>query len=222
MIWRLIKEFFMTLINVDPQPQGGISPSIDAVDINNSRMAHATTSISPRTVGTQTGPRIITKDSRIIANDGSNNIGLFGFDDAGNMVVKVAQPGYDANSATPAQLVFNSQRLIFNVPLSITLNGSNAYTKTVQVAHGLGYAPRFQAYNTVDPIFSGLTSGMTTNGPNPFIVASAGASALVVLGQAVVTVDATNINFSVYVSIAGSSGTLNFSSRVVIEECAAN
>lgn len=87
----------MTLINVDPQPQGGISPSIDAVDINNNRMAHATHGISYRAVGTQTGPRITQKNDIITVNDGTYDRIVIGRLPDGSYGFAVSKPGHDVS-----------------------------------------------------------------------------------------------------------------------------
>lgn len=105
----------MTLFNIDKDSDNRLIPSVNAPDLHLNRMAHATSSISPRSEGKQSAAKIITKNSRIIANDGANNIGLFGFDDAGNMVVKVAKTGFDANSATNDNLIFNSAQDVFKI-----------------------------------------------------------------------------------------------------------
>lgn len=141
----------MSLIFTDRNGDGRLQPSVDAIDVQGNPKAHNTNSISPRAVGTQTVGKVITKDSRIIANDGTNNVGLFGFDDAGNMVVKVAKPGFDANSATNDQLIFNSQQDTFKIVNKLTANftttcaGFGQNNTLFSVTHSLGYQPLYIA-----------------------------------------------------------------------------
>lgn len=91
---------------------------------------------------------------RLLAFDGSNNLGLFGYDDAGQVVVKIAKPGFDANSATDDQLIFNSNQNIFKITVTNTINHtlsntSNivpAGTQTLPIPHPFGYNPAFIVY----------------------------------------------------------------------------
>lgn len=157
MIWQKVKELFMTLFYVDKNNANRLDPSVNAADVHNNPLAHNTTSISPRAEGTQTQAKVTTKDSRIIGFDGTNNIGLFGFDDAGNMVVKVAKTGFDANSATDNNLVFSSARNTLQVidVLSTTI-GSNTIapgnvtdTATVDISsYSLSATPVIFAFYT--------------------------------------------------------------------------
>jgi len=200
----------MTLILVDKEDSGGLlNPIPNSVDGLNNLPAHNTTSFSPRAVGTQTGAKIITKDSKIIGFDGSNNIGLFGFDDAGNIVVKVAKTGFDANVATNDQLIFNSQQDVFKIELNNTasLVGKNmtaGETKTVPIAHGLSTTPAFQIYVNA-PSVIGLQggSGLTNL---PLIYAAGGTIGLILQARVdstnlyldLINVGATTVDYSAY------------------------
>lgn len=161
----------MTLLNIDNNPTGDINPVINSMDTVLNPMAHATGGISPRAVGSPTTGKVTLKDSRIIANDGSNNIGLFGFDDAGNMVVKVAKAGFDANSASTEDLIFNSQQDTFKIvnkyPVSFTVT-CNAYAGNntlFSITHNLGYLPLYIA--SVD-ITTNTVGNVTGNYPLPY------------------------------------------------------
>lgn len=143
----------MTLVNVDKDTNDRVNPTVNAPDVQMNPMGHATSSISPRAQGTQGAGKVVTKDSKIIANDGLNNIGLFGFDDAGNMVVKVAKPGFDANSATDDQLIFNSGQDVFkivekgssSIP-SFTVGTGQTRVSLVTIPHGLSFTPIVDLY----------------------------------------------------------------------------
>lgn len=143
----------MTLTNIDKDTNDRVNPNVGSHDVQINPMAHATSSISPRAQGTQSAGKVTTKDSKIVANDGTNNIGLFGFDDAGNMVVKVAKPGFDANNATDEELIFNSAQDVFKIvqtgnstspSVAVNTGGANYATfvgTTVVIPHGLSFIP---------------------------------------------------------------------------------
>lgn len=94
---------------------------------------------------------------RLVAFDGQNNVGLFGFDSAGRVVVKVAKPGFDAASAEDDELIFNSQQNVLKVIDTDTLTlpgfnlGSNDFRAgTRKVAHGQSEIPIIKAYGRVN------------------------------------------------------------------------
>lgn len=101
---------------------------------------------------------------RLIVSDGENNIGLFGYDEDGNVVVKVAKPGYNAESATDSQLIFNSSQNTLKVvqtasvvqTLTNTANTVAQGTQVKTIAHNLGFKPAFLVYMTTNP---GYVSG---------------------------------------------------------------
>lgn len=144
----------MTLIYTDRNGDGRLQPTVDAIDVQGNPKAHNTTSFSPRAVGTQTNAKLITKDSNIIAFDGSHNIGLFGFDNTGTMVVKVAKSGFDADTAGNANLIFNSQqdmlKIVSNGMQTATIpsdsTSSTSKTTTLTIAHGLSFTPILLAF----------------------------------------------------------------------------
>lgn len=117
----------MSLNYTDKGSDDRSQPAPSSPDVNGHPLALGTTSINPRAAGTQSGAKIVTKDSKIVAYDGSNNIGLFGFDDSGNMVVKVAKTGFDANTATGDNLVFNSGQNVLKVSetANVTITGGS-------------------------------------------------------------------------------------------------
>lgn len=85
--------------------------------------------------------------------DASGNAVLFaGKDSTGATVVKVAKPGFDARTASAANLIFNSTQNIFKIVKIGTLNidipgtlASNT-TSSISVAHGLNYIPAFMGF----------------------------------------------------------------------------
>lgn len=189
----------MTLFKVDKNSASRNAPTVNATDVHMNPKAHSTTSISPRAEGTQTVGKVTTKDSKIVANDGSNNIGLFGFDDAGNMVVKVAKPGYDANSATDDQLVFNSSQNVFKIVDSGTSDSFNVTSSTpfsITINHNLGYQPIVIAY------VIGTTFGSATNTdvlPYYVLGSTSGVpGAFVITGAITYSVGNNSIAFTVY------------------------
>lgn len=114
---------------------------------------------------TQSGKVFIddAKD-RMIAYDGANNLALFGKDDAGEVVVKVAKPGFDANNAAPENLIFNSSQNVFKIvekiPVAFNISsGSGGATSTFSYNHNLGYEPLIFAAASMTG--SGGLSGVT-------------------------------------------------------------
>lgn len=97
---------------------------------------------------------------RLVAFNGQNNVGLFGYDDAGDIVVKVAKPGFDANSATDDQLIFNSNQNILKIITSniVTIPAKNVSagsfaTDFITIPHGLPEPPLVQSSARVTMFF---------------------------------------------------------------------
>ena len=97
---------------------------------------------------------------RLVIFDGSNNLGVFGFDSQGQVAVKIAKPGFDADTATDEQLIFNSSQNVFKIvksgtatipaiSLTTPANQYNGTQQSATVAHGLGYAPLVTAYYAI-------------------------------------------------------------------------
>lgn len=142
----------MALFNTDKSDDSRGAPKINATDVHLNRKAHATDSISPRAVGATDPGKVVTKNTQIIANDGSNGIGLFGFDSTGKMAVKVAKPGYDAATASDDELIFNSSQNVFKIvdtgilivaapSVSFSANSMATATTNATFSHNLGYTP---------------------------------------------------------------------------------
>lgn len=95
--------------------------------------------------------RLEEGQGRLVAYDGSNNLGLFGFDDAGKVVVKVAKEGFDANSASDDNLIFNSNQNIFkiNTTGTVSINADTLNTaKAAVIEHSLPQPPFVLVYVT--------------------------------------------------------------------------
>lgn len=141
----------MSLTDTDKNSDKRGNPQLNQNDQILHRMANATTSVHPVTDSTTTSGYLQTSNGRILGNDGTNNVGLFGFDDNGDMVVKVAKPGYDANNAANENLIFNSAQNVFKIvsrgtttipSFSIAAGGNSIRT----IAHGLSTTPIVNFY----------------------------------------------------------------------------
>lgn len=162
----------MSLFDVDKNAHDRSSPSVNKKDQipHESVMAKqtlSTTHITPDS--STTGQRIQMLNNQIIATDNNNNaVALFGQDSTGNTVLKVAQSGYDARTATNSQLVFNSNQDILKVVLSgtitVSITAGGGAVATV-VAHGLSNIPMAIVYWSGSPSFWG--SGNTWY-PTPY------------------------------------------------------
>ncbi len=95
--------------------------------------------------------RIEEGNGRLIVRNNNYNVALFGLDDAGKVVVKVAKDGYNADTATDAQLIFNSSQNVFKIVVSATATRlvpslTAGATDTLTIPHNLGYIPSVMAY----------------------------------------------------------------------------
>lgn len=93
--------------------------------------------------------RIEQGKNRMLVNDGSNDILLAGEDDAGDIVFKVSQSGYDVKTATDQQLAFSSgfnQFKIVGKQHIVVSKGTNTNYAQTSYVHGLGYRPGIVGY----------------------------------------------------------------------------
>ena len=120
----------------------------------------------------------------------------------GTTQIKVAKSGFDVTTCPDADLIFNSAQNVFKIVGSGTLSlthdiggSSNVITTTASEPHGLGFVPGLQAFITLDP---GIMSGSLANSqvPNPYPIFYTIGADLVLMGQAEVYVDATNVYFT--------------------------
>ncbi len=82
--------------------------------------------------------------------------------------IKVSQAGYDVLTATPSQLVFSSK---YQTP-KIHSQGSGTLTdssRTVTIAHGLGYVPMFLVHSQIDPVYASDYGATTEYFISPYI-----------------------------------------------------
>lgn len=98
----------------------------------------------------------------LVVSDGTNNRVLIGFDkngfgDGKDLGIKVSKVGTDVFTATDSQIIMSSAFNMFKIvstgtitipALSAASNSSD--TQTVEVQHGLGYAPIAIAWGTYD------------------------------------------------------------------------
>ena len=177
--------------------------------------------MNPVTDATATSGFLKTANGQILGNNGTNNIGLFGFDDTGTMVVKVAKPGYDANSATDDQLIFNSAQNTFKIvkiiPMTVTVHAvlgvTDSYYNSSSVAHGLTYVPAFSAFIIV-PVSLGSNPSLKLS--NPALTYGTVGGALTIFSVSDVEVDDTNVYFATQLRPGTSTGDYTFTATVYL------
>jgi hypothetical protein len=105
---------------------------------------------------------------------------FIGIQQDGSSAIRVSKPGVDVSNATPDQLAFNSAQNIFKIVRVMTLTNTYAYSgagafgqKTVQIAHGLGFTPAYNAFGTFD---AGLVSASANRFALPYSFSIAGGS----------------------------------------------
>lgn len=169
-------------------------------------------------------PNILTDSSgqRILVRDNSSvpvvSIGNIGTDSTGNTEwgMKVAQAGVDVTTATDSQLIFNSQQDVFKIvqtgstSLFLPFTGGGIQTSVSStIAHGLGYVPAFIGYLTaIDSAGSPINQQQQL--PYYSIAFNNTTHTFDVQAQAVISVDATYVYFSVTAEDGEWSGTWSF------------
>lgn len=126
--------------------------------------------------------RVEQGNNRIVVDQGSVEQLLFGVDDNGVTVIKVAQPGIDVRNATDAQLIFNSNQDIFKIAaapigtVNITFStltsaiagGFQVYsTNLLTLPHNLGIVPALapQLFNATTGFYTPVSSGSSIGQP---------------------------------------------------------
>lgn len=89
----------MALFNVDKAGESRSAPTVNAVDVHHNRKAHATDSIAPRAVGTETGGRVVEKNDTITVYDSDNYRVAIGRLPNGEYGVAITKSGYDITDA---------------------------------------------------------------------------------------------------------------------------
>ena len=189
----------MALHDVDKSGQNRLSPTINSKDNlpPDTRMAHGTTQVTNKDEQDTDGSVQVQESAiRSVDSDG-NVVALLGYQPGGfgssDFGFKVAKPGYSADTATDDQLImsskFNSFKIVnIGVDTATLSKPANDSGETVSIPHGLTFTPAVIAY--IDD--SGLYY------PLPHItVVDDGTSTLKIGRKVAVTVDATNINFTV-------------------------
>lgn len=170
-----------------------------------------------------TGGNIRQNSQNIIVFDNTTNRVLIGYQtvlQAWGMFV--SKPGVDVTSATADQLIFNSNQNIFKIatkiPLTLTYSHTNPNSefRTTSVAHGLTYLPGFLAFNTLDPYFAGLTTGVTASKPNPTSIVGAVAGQVISVMYMEASIDATNVYLIVQTGGGEPTASYTFSSNIYL------
>ena len=110
------------------------------------------------------GVRLDEGNGRFVVSNGQNNLGIFGPDSTGKTVVKIAKEGFDADTATDDQLIFNSEQNVFKIVKKISKSfsisaGANGGTGSITIDHNLGYVPLIFGSVTVSTNTVGLSNG---------------------------------------------------------------
>lgn len=150
----------MALHDVDKAGQSRRNPTINSKDSlpPDIRMAHGTTQVSNKDE-VDTDGSVNVQESTIKGVDSDGNVfavigyqaGGFGSRDFG---FKIAQQGFNAETATDDQLVmssaFNTFKIAFTTATTVTLthiaNTVAAGTQTITIPHGLGIKPAHDVY----------------------------------------------------------------------------
>jgi hypothetical protein len=180
------------------------------------------------------GGQIRTEDAkgRLIVSKNNLDTLLLGQNDAGNVVVKLAKPGYDVKTATNDQLILNSEQNVFKivatgyitipsytVVISNVAGGYVGQSSVVTYAHGLGYRPGIMSF-----VESATYSG--TDGTNSFTPVSQIATPLYLGSPGGFSVTTNNIYVEnvnviargstvVYVGGSGYGGTVTIASSLL-------
>lgn len=100
--------------------------------------------------------RLDKGNGRLVIFDGQHNIAILGYDDKGKVAVKVAKPGFDANTADDKDLIFNSNQNVFkiiergtsSIP-QFSINGGSGTTLKIPLPKSIkdqGIVPIAQVY----------------------------------------------------------------------------
>lgn len=166
---------FSTL-NIGNEPIPSVPTQAQAPDPNGLNLINPDDILSGTQRGSQAlgAPNIQTDSAnqRIVVNDGNNLRVIFGRTGTGpnDWGLEVSKPGFNVDTATDAELLFNSSQDIFKIVdkfsgnFSVTSTSSQT-TALVEIDHNLGYVPLSQASVTL----STYSLGSTGTYPIPFI-----------------------------------------------------
>ena len=140
----------MALHDVDKNGQQRLSPTINSKDNlpQDVRMAHGTTQVTNKDEQDTDGSVSVNESVIKSVDSDGRTVALMGYQENGfgasSFGFKVAQPGYDAETATDDQLVmssaFNSFKIVATGTASLPAASAGG-TANVTVSHNLGYAP---------------------------------------------------------------------------------
>lgn len=143
----------MALHDQDKENGDRANPKLNADDNVANRMAHRTIGTTYKTTGNPDTNRLIFDKGSIKGYDQDNNNNVFiGYDPALSTrpIVRIAKDGFDQETASNDQLIFNSDQNVFKIVLTstVTLNANAAagVPITVTIPHNLGYTPASLVY----------------------------------------------------------------------------
>jgi hypothetical protein len=138
-------------------------------------------------------------NNRMIVNDGTDDILLAGQDNDGDIVFKVAQPGFDVKTASDDELAFSSQfntLKIFQTGVTQISKSANSSGATSVIAHNLGYRPIVFAFTDTQNALFGAGNMLPVVNYNKLIGATAGACAELTNAALVYGVGLNDVTFS--------------------------
>lgn len=136
-------------------------------------------------------------------------------DSTGQPILKVAQDGFDALTASDDELIFNSAQNIFKIAQTGTASidadfsgGAGGLTETI--THGLGYVPAALVYRVEDG------SGNYTSLPSPTAFTTSGGNVLFNNWMSF-SVNATELKINYRSGSASDWGVINFKYYILQE-----
>lgn len=210
----------MAIHDVDKESQDRSSPTPNTSDvvIDGALKAHKTISSHYGTDADTSVGQLQMQNKQILANDGTTNVGLYGYNPALNAWgFFLTDPGTDVTTNTDlTKFIFNSNQDILKIILSGTTSiPSTTSLNTISIPHGLGFQPFLIAFAQSNIFGAGQTYLL------PHLVTATNSA---VTGAFVVSVefgaytDSTNLNF--YIRSAGVSANATITYYVVQESAA--
>lgn len=96
--------------------------------------------------------RVEKDNNRLVVSNGLTDVMLAGVDDSGEIVIKIAKPGFDVKTAANDELIFNSAQNVLKVVASGVANftvpdpAGSLNDQVVTIPHGLPSPPAVLAY----------------------------------------------------------------------------
>lgn len=149
--------------------------------------------ISNPTEGSLGAGYVKTKDSQILAFDGTTNRVVIGQRNDGTWGIKVSKLGADALTGTNDQMILNSDfnqfKIVGSGLLSTNITGTTGGSFANQVAHNLGFVPAYLGY--VIAVAGAPLAGKYIQLPWTSLVS--GSSPVTIGGYAAISADATYV-----------------------------